>query len=244
MGQRSRPRPGIFFRLVGWFGEVLITLGLLLFLFVAWQLWWTDVESNRIQSATVNSLVDDFERKPATPQEGEEALTPNGIPKELGKDGAFAILRIPRFGADYARPILEGTDYLILTKGVGHYVGTVGPGKVGNFALAGHRTTYGRPFHTIDTLEVGDRIVVETRATFYVYEVATHEIVLPSALEVIAPVPDLPGQSPTEAMLTMTSCHPKYSAQQRYIIHARLAATVKRADWVPAQYLTVPPKAG
>ena len=106
MGARSQPRPGIFFRLVGWFGEVLITLGLLLFLFVAWQLWWTDVESNRIQNATVNSLVDDFERKPTPAQ---EALTPNGIPKELGQDGAFAILRSPRFGAASAHPVLSGS---------------------------------------------------------------------------------------------------------------------------------------
>ena len=70
----------------------------------------------------------------------------------VGADGAFAIVRIPRFGADYARPVIEGTGRDVLALGVGHYVGTAGPGEVGNFALAGHRTTYGRPFHDIDRL--------------------------------------------------------------------------------------------
>jgi sortase A len=223
-------------RAVGWAGEVLVTLGVLLLLFAAWQLWWTDVASERDASRIVQTLERDFADGPAAP------VGANGIPPAIGEDGAFAVVRIPRFGADYARPVLEGTGRPVLALGVGHYVGTAGPGQVGNFAVAGHRTTYGRPFHDVDRLVVGDRVVVETAADVYVYEVTAHEVVRPGDVEVIAPVPGEPGAAPTQALLTMTSCHPKYSATERFVVHGRLVETVPRADWVPSQWLTPPPK--
>ncbi len=64
---------------------------------------------------------------------------------ELGEADAFAVIRIPRFGADFARPVIEGVGRPVLALGVGHYEGSASPGAVGNFAVAGHRTTYGRP---------------------------------------------------------------------------------------------------
>ena len=128
---------------------------------------------------------------------------------------AFAIVRIPRFGADYARPVLEGSDHDTLTRGVGHYPGTAMPGQVGNFAVSGHRTTYGRPLHNIDRLKKGDVIVVETKASYIVYAVDRHVIVTPYQVEVIAPVPQQPGVQPTQAWMTMTTCHPKFSARER-----------------------------
>ena len=224
-------------RVVGWSGEVILTVGVLLLLFAAWQLWWTDVVADRAQAQIVRTLEDDFAR--GTPgQVGE-----NGIPAAIGADGAFAVVRIPRFGDDFVRPVIEGTGRPVLALGVGHYVGTAGPGQVGNFAVAGHRTTYGRPFHDVDQLVDGDRVVVETAAQVYVYEVTSREIVRPGDVQVIAPVPDQPGTAPTEALLTLTSCHPKYSATQRFVVHGRLVETVPRAQWVPSRWLT-PPTAG
>ena len=167
----------------------------------------------------------------------------NGIPAAIGEDGAFAVLRIPRFGDDYARPVIEGTGRPVLALGVGHYVGTAGPGQVGNFAVAGHRTTYGRPFHDVDQLADGDRVVVETAGDVHVYEVTSREIVRPSDVEVIGPVPGQPGATPTEALITLTSCHPKYSATQRFVVHGRLVESIPRAQWVPSDWLT-PPKEG
>jgi sortase A len=220
-------------RAAGWAGELLVTLGVLVLLFAAWQLWWTDVVSNRAQNQIVTALEEEFAREgvTATP----EPVPANGIPAALGDDGAFAVLRVPRFGADYARPVIEGTGRDVLALGIGHYVGTAGPGQVGNFALAGHRTTYGRPLHDIDRLADGDLVVVETAATVHVYEVASREIVLPSDIEVIAPVPSDAAAAPTEAMLTLTSCHPKFAATERFIVHARLVESVARADWDPAR---------
>ncbi|WP_286175913.1 class E sortase [Arthrobacter sp. NEB 688] len=220
-------------RAVGWVGELLITAGVLVLLFVAWQLWWTDVTSNRDQEQIVRSL----ERSFAAGADGGAALH-DAFP-QLGPDDAFAVIRVPRFGEDFARPVIQGVGRPVLALGVGHYEGSADPGAVGNFAVAGHRTTYGRPFHEIDTLRDGDRVIVETAPTVYVYEITAREIVRPWQTEVIAPVPDEPGAKPTERMITMTSCHPKYSATERFVTHGTLVKSVPRAQWRLADWSTV-----
>ena len=219
--------------LVGGLGDLLVTAGLVLLLFVAWQLWWTDLEANRAQDSTVQDLARDFSSGPAGPAPSAQ---PSAV--EFGK--AFAIVRIPRFGSDYARPVLEGTDHQTLKEGLGHYAGTARPGQIGNMAIAGHRTTYGRPLHDIDRLRKGDTIVVETKQSFSVYAVERHAIVAPTAVDVIAPVPQKPGARPNGAWLTLTACHPKYSAAQRYISFAKLVRTYPRAAGLPAGTLDVP----
>jgi len=223
--------------LLGAFGEVLITLGVLLLLFVAWQLWWTDVTANRDQTSTIQTLERDFaDERQGGPAGKEPPATLKSVP--FGK--AFAIVRIPRFGAEFARPVLEGTDRGTLKKGVGHYQGTAMPGVVGNFSVAGHRTTYGRPFHNIDRLRKGDVIVVETKASYVVYVVDRHLLVTPYQMEVIAPVPQDPGAKPAAAWMTMTSCHPKFSATQRYVVFARLDKVIPRGDGLPASLMAAP----
>jgi sortase A len=215
---------------VGLAGDVCLTVGVLLLLFVGWQLWWTDVTANRIQAGTVHTLTREF----------AQAAPSSEHPAPVAMGQAFAILRIPRFGADYARPVLEGTDHDILQLGVGHYHGTAAPGAIGNFAVAGHRTTYGRPFHDIDTLRTGDLVVVETRSGYSVYSVRRHVIVLPTDVSVIAPVPQRPGVVPTQAWLTMTACHPKYSAAKRFVVFALLVKTYPHAQGMPAGTLAAP----
>ncbi|KRE63760.1 sortase [Nostocoides sp. Soil756] len=209
-----------------------MTAGVLVLLFVAWQLWWTDVVADRRQAQIVQALVDDFGAGRASDVGGD------AFP-DLGQEKAFAVIRVPRFGADYARPVIEGTGRDVLALGVGHYDGSAAPGAVGNFAVAGHRTTYGRPFHDIDRLRAGDRVIVETAPTVYVYEIRSHEIVRPWQTEVIAPVPDQPGKAPTTAMITMTSCHPTYSARFRYVTHGALVKSIPRAQWRAADWMTV-----
>ena len=238
-------------------GEMLITVGLLLLLFVSWQLWWTDVTANREQAVTIEALERGFqsevgarrgplplpeekaplpEKKAPLPEKKAPLATLKSVP--LGQ--AFAIVRIPRFGAGNARPALNGTDDDTLTRGIGHYRGTAMPGLVGNFSVAGHRTTYGRPFHNIDLLRKGDVIVVETKESYVVYAVDRHVIVTPKQVEVIAPVPEQPGVRPTQAWMTMTSCHPKFSARQRYVVFAKLVKTFPRASGLPASFMAAP----
>lgn len=221
-------------------GEVLITLGVLLLLFVAWQLWWTDVTANREQAGTVQALEHGFQgaaaKRGPLPKTAEPLATIKNVP--LGE--AFAIVRIPRFGAGFARPALNGTETDTLTKGIGHYAGTALPGQVGNFAVAGHRTTYGRPFADIDLLKKGDVIMVETKDSYIVYAVDRHVIVIPTQVDVIDPVPQHPGVTPTQAWMTMTACHPKYSASQRYVVFAKLMKIFPRAKGLPASLMAVP----
>lgn len=214
---------------MGVVGELLVTLGALVLLFVVWQLWWTDVESDRAQAATVSSLSRQFEAGNASP-----AVEAPDLPA-----GAFAIVRVPRFGADYARPLVEGTSAEELAEGLGHYVGTAGPGDIGNFAVAGHRTTYGKPLADIDRLRDGDRIVVETTDGWTVYAVSSHEIVRPWESDVIAPVPGDRGAKPTKAVLTFTACHPKFSAKYRWVTHADLVETRTRAEGAPSLDVSV-----
>ena len=220
--------------LVGTIGEALITVGLLLLLFVAWQLWWTDVTANREQAVTIQTLERGFSH------EDGYSTGPLATLKEVPFGEAFAIMRVPRFGAGFARPVLQGTDYDTLTKGVGHYTGATMPGLVGNFSVAGHRTTYGRPFADIDKLQKGDVIVVETKVSFVVYAVERHVIVTPDHVEVIAPVPQHPGATPTEAWMTMTACHPRFSAQRRYVVFSKLVKVIPRADGLPSSFMAVP----
>ena len=226
-------------------GELLMTFGLLLLLFVSWQLWWTDVTANREQAVTIQALErgfthDAYQPDPSATQGPAATPDPLATLKNVPFGEAFAIVRIPRFGADYARPVLQGTDHETLGKGVGHYVGTAMPGDVGNFATAGHRTTYGKPYADIDKLRPGDFIVIETKTNYIVYAVQRHVIVTPDHVDVIAPVPQHPGATPTEAWMTMTACHPKFSAQQRYVVFSKLMRIFTRAGGLPASFMAVP----
>lgn len=231
-------------RLVGVFGEVLITMGVLVLLFVSWQLWWTDVTANRDQADTISALERGFGpaggSDPGVGQSGAAGQSSLATLKSVPFGEAFAIVRIPRFGSDYARPVLQGTDRDTLIRGVGHYAETAMPGVVGNFAVAGHRTTYGRPFHDIDLLKKDDVIVVETKTSYVVYAVSRHVIVTPEHVEVLTPVPERPGAKPVRAWMTMTACEPKYSARERYVVFAELVRTIPRADGLPASFMAVP----
>lgn len=206
-------------------GEALITFGVVLLLFVVWQVWWTDVSADRTQGGITKDLEREW-RAPATSARRPLAAIPMG--------DAFALIRVPRFGRDDVRPVLEGTGTDVLRRGVGHYPESVLPGRVGNFAVAGHRVTYGKPFNKIAELRTGDPVVVETRSTWYVYRVVRHVIVSPDRVDVVAPVPQRPGAKATARMMTMTSCHPKFSAQQRYVVFSELTQTLpKSAGVVP-----------
>ena len=124
---------------------------------------------------------------------------------------------------------------MIDTLGLGHYDGTAMPGGVGNFALAGHRQTRGAVLDYIDKLQVGDHIYVRTKDGYYTYTVYEHVIVQPDNIEVIEPVPSKPGQEPTERIMTLTTCHPRYGDTERYIVHARFESWQPNSAGAPAE---------
>jgi len=111
------------------------------------------------------------------------------------------------------------------------------PGDIGNFAVAGHRTTFGKPLNRVAELEIGDPLIVWTPDTWYVYRVTETLIVLPTQVEVIAPVPGRPGAVPTERMITLTTCHPMFSARERFIVHGVLDYWAPTSSGTPAEML-------
>ncbi|MFV0525114.1 MAG: class E sortase [Acidimicrobiales bacterium] len=219
---------GLVGAVVGVVGELLITAGVLVLLFAVWQLWWTDVVANRDQRDTVIDLREQWAISTPSnvPVDPSLPIPPVAEPVPITGD-VFAVLYVPRFGPE-GRPVVEGTNIDDLQRGVGHYEGSAMPGEVGNLAVAGHRVTYGRPFNRIAELEPGDPLVVETAAGWYLYRVTAHEIVSPSRVDVVAPVPGRPEAAPTGRMITLTSCHPEYSARERYIVHGEFE------EWRPA----------
>lgn len=226
--------------------QTLITAGLVVLLFVVYQLWITDLLAARAQEQLTEQVQEQWADLPTVTPPAVDPAQPDAPPPahapapfDVAVGDPFAILHIPRLGADYARVVVEGASEVQLEKGPGHYVGTALPGEQGNFAVAGHRVGRGSPFLDLDRLRPGDPIVVETGDSWFVYRVLGdpaadsfegdasgipgRQIVRPTEIDVISPTPGGPADGPpSDAFLTLTTCHPKYSAEQRLIIHARL----------------------
>jgi sortase A len=230
----------------GLFGRVLIATGVLLFGFVAYQLWGTGLETARAQ----DRLADEFAellaatpRPPATtapPASRPDSSTP-GTPASttptstapastapativaveqnlpaFEEGDVVARLEIPSIDLD--KYVVAGVSPEDLHDGPGHYPDTPLPGQLGNAAIAGHRTTWGQPFFRIDEVAPGDEIVVTTPAGRFTYRVTETQIVSPSDYFVVA------TEDPTVAVLTLTSCHPRWSARERIVVSAVLDA--------------------
>lgn len=138
------------------------------------------------------------------------------VNRDVAEGDSLTRIRIPRIGVDTV--VVEGTTASALRAGAGHYPSTPLPCEVGNVAIAGHRTTYGRPFHDLDVLRPGDRITLETPVGECTYEVREDPfIVAPDRIDVVDNTPD-------EARLTLTTCHPKGSARERLILTATMVS--------------------
>jgi sortase A len=220
-------------------GEIIITLGIVLALFVAWQLWWTNVETSNHQKLAIESFFAETKKEPKLPEIPEASNSTNGsetLESSVIPDTGdiLGIMYIPRFGADYTRPIIQGTSSAQLdTLGLGHYTDTALPGEVGNFAVAGHRQTHGAVFDNIDTLVPGDKIYVQTKDGYFTYVFESREIVLPENSGVLLPVPHEPTVKPTERLLTMTTCHPRFGSEQRFIAYSKLEEKRSMAEGPP-----------
>ena len=206
-------------------GELLVTTAVLTVMYVAWLMWWTDVQADQAQADVVASLpwAGGTERPAGVRPVKHTAADAPDLP-EPAESTTFAVLYVPRWGFDYERPISQGVGKtrVLDPLGIGHYPGTAMPGEIGNFAIAGHRVTYGKPFNGVADLIVGDPIIVQTDGSWYVYEVTSTEVVDPSDTTVLEPVPGEPGVAPTQATITLTTCHPMFSAAERFIVHGTL----------------------
>ncbi len=218
-------RGGVISGTVGVVGELLITVGVLLGLFVVWQLWWTDVEA----VAAHREIVSELTFAPAPEKVATEHHEEPPVAEQPPFGATFATFYVPRWGTGYEEPITQGVNkkQILDPKGIGHYPDTQMPGELGNFAIAGHRTTFGKPFARVDELQAGDPLVVRTADTWYVYRVTSHQIVYPREYDVVSPVPNTPFGDPNvkrdNRYITLTACHPRFSARQRFVVHGTLA---------------------
>ncbi|MGI5503806.1 class E sortase [Lentzea sp. CA-135723] len=256
-------------------GEALITMGLVVLLFVVYEVYVTDLLSAEKQQDATAALDNEWNSNVVTPPPAD----PNRQSKlNLIEGKAFAKMYIPVFGNDWKFSVVEGTTDKHLEIGPGHYKDTAQPGEAGNFAIAGHRVGKGAPFNDLDLLESCNAVVVQTQTQWFVYRVLPmssevqgwasnpkskeaacagvaplsttlgdaygktvgQEIVAPTQGEVIAPVPHQVGTAVPEdklaRLLTLTTCHPRFSDKQRLIVHAIETKSYPVADgFVPPE---------
>lgn len=232
--RRARRHPG-------WsvvIGEFLIVVGALYLLFVLWEQVWTTAEYTASLDEMNAEISEGWEaERSAASSENTTApeILPT-VPEPATSGEIFARMWVPRFGDD-AVPIAQGIerDPVLDQIGIGHYPGAAMPGEVGNFAVAGHRTSYGKPFRHIAELRDGDPLIVETAEYWYVYSYTGSAIVPPSAVETIAPVPNSPGETPSEAVITLTACHPLYSRAERWVAWGEFSYGLPKSAGTPAE---------
>ncbi|MFE9055572.1 class E sortase [Streptomyces mutabilis] len=207
-------------------GELFITTGVLMLLFVTYQLWWTNVRAQAQADRAASSLQEDWakgKRNPGVFEPGQ----------------GFALLHIPKL--DVVVPIAEGIDdEKVLDRGmVGHYaegaLKTAMPdAKTGNFGLAGHRNTHGEPFRYINKLQPGDPIVVETQDEYFVYKMASIlPVTSPSNISVLDPVPKQSGFKEPGRYITLTTCTPEFTSKYRMIVWGKMVEERPRSKGKP-----------
>lgn len=223
-------------------GELLLTAGVLVLLFVSWQMWIGDIIIDAQKNAEGAETVQAWESAPVPEpppliDDGEGA--PHYEPPLLAHPAdaeRFAVMRVPRFGDDYIKDIAGGTsrartlDHI----GIGVYENSKMPGEAGNFAVAAHRTTWGKPFNKIDKLKINDAIVVETPEGWYTYRFRTLEYVKPTAVDVLLDVPQMPELHTDERYITLTACSPLYSLAERIVAYGVFEGFQPRAEGPPA----------
>jgi len=222
-----------FARGLGAVGRFMITSGVVILLLVAYELWGTNLQTDRAQQ----SLAEEFEQQVRQVSATSSATTPSTLvgddplvtpPPETTPGAVAPSIPPPAEGTPIGRIsipaiglrnffFVEGTGVDQLKRGAAHYPLTPLPGQKGNAAIAGHRTTYGAPFHNIDKLQKGDEVTVETLQGTFTYEVIEQRIVKPTDVSVLDDVGD--------NRITLTACHPKFSARERIIVFATLKGT-------------------
>ncbi|WP_328880504.1 class E sortase [Streptomyces sp. NBC_00299] len=205
------------------FGELLITAGLVLGLFVAYSLWWTNVVADRAADKQADKVRDIWAH------EDEDS----GRPAEFDSKNGIGFLHVPTMSGDDIL-VEKGTTSKILNDGVaGYYTDPVKAtlptsGKKGNFSVAAHRDGHGAEFHNIHKIKKGDPIVFETKGDWYVYKVYA---VLPETskynVKVLSAIPKESGKTKAGHYITLTTCTPVYTSRYRYVVWGELERVEK-----------------
>jgi sortase A len=200
-------------RTVGVIGLVLLLAGLGVLGYVGWQMFGSNIVSRHRADELRKSTVSAWDRGETGP--------------------ALGLIRVPRFGNDYVKPIVRGFGADSLAKGVGWYPQGAEVGQIGNYVLAGHRVTHGEPFSKFPELRKGDKVIIETRTATYTY-------VLRNAGQSITvdfqtawplwpvPAPDGRGRKPRERLITMLTCSELFHTDNRNVVIGDLVSTVRK----------------
>lgn len=212
-------------RVVRGLGWVLLVSGAVILLYVVYLMWFTNLGTAQAQ----RDLAASWEQRTAEPA----GATPEGdAGAEVEPGDAYAMLWFERDGhpivADDPLYVVSGVTLDDLRAGPGHYPDSAAPGEDGNLAVAGHRTTYGAPFWSLDELEEGDTIhVVDYDGTEWVYAYVAQRVVAPTDTWVVDEPDPLDLDAPT---VTLTTCHPRFSAAQRLIAWGELVDVTTSGD--------------
>ncbi|MFZ3498948.1 class E sortase [Streptomyces sp. 5.8] len=221
--------------LVRTFSEVCLTAGSLIVLFVVYVLLWTGVKADQAMDGEMARMRDAWSAAPAAAPQPVPSAAPAAPETAAYPPGrAFAEMYVPRFGPRWNKPVLEGTGTELLKKGLGHYAGTARLGGTGNFAVAGHRRTYGDPFKDIPKLRPGDLVILKDAAGWYTYTVRAEALrTLPTEVGVVDPVPSRSPFTGPGKYLTLTTCDPEWGHSHRLVVWAELTGTRSLAQGVP-----------
>jgi sortase A len=222
-----------FLRGAGW---TFIGMGCFVLYFLVYQLVGTNAAASKEQSSLRKELESAWSAQAGIPAGRSGASKPdttrpdprrsNSIPVGRG----IALLQIPKIKVEQV--VVQGVDKVDLRKGPGHVPSTVMPGQAGTFGVSGHRTTYGAPFFRLNELAKGDVMTVVTRESVFTYQVTSTRLVPPDDVSVLDNVRGRDGKiRPT---ITLTTCHPRFSARQRLIVFGDLVSTVPNNGTVAA----------
>ncbi|UGY92592.1 class E sortase [Streptomyces gobiensis] len=226
------------------FSELCVTVGTVIVLFVVYLLYWTGIRAEAAVDSGINRLAEQWAAEPVEAgaqepeSESEQEAEQEAEPYRDGRP--FAVMYIPRFGAGWAKPVLENTEASTLKKGLGRYPGSDRLGAKGNFAVAGHRRTHGDPFKDFPRLRPGDAVVVQDGTTWYTYRIERRPYrTLPTDTGVVAALPrplnqDAAPFTEPGRYLTLTTCEPEWGSSHRLIAWARLDATQPVTEGKPA----------
>jgi len=208
-------------RLLRGAGWTFIGMGSFVLYFLVYQLVGTNAVTSRGQDELRNELQREWSAPSAAPS--QQPKDPKKVvPRRVAAGKPLAVLDIPKIRLDH-KVVVEGVGRDELRKGPGHVPSTVLPGQDGTFGVSGHRTTYGAPFYRLNELAKGDTITVVTREAVYTYTVTRTAIVRPTDTQVLNNVTGPDGKP--KATITLTTCHPRYSARQRLIVFGDLSFT-------------------
>lgn len=217
-------------------GELFITAGVVLGAYVVYELWISNITAKQTWASSSNQLQDDFDQQFKQYLEKNPAVAPELVVlSDKPKSGKpFAMLYVPKLWGDgRVVPILNGVGDSDLAKGIGFYPDTDLPSAAGNFGLAGHRSTHGEPFANFHLLAKGDKVIVETLAGQYVYELIADVKVNPEDIWVLDPKPNIPGIGSVpegSKFITLTTCDPRWSSEFRWIWFGQQKLFIPRAN--------------